>query len=117
MTITVNTKAYAFDTNTTPDIGRHNGPSQTFQVKDHLDLKRTAPKPSGDFDGVARASAKFVRTVTLASGETADAIAEAYFSIPVGMAEADVDSLRDDLGDFLISSNGDDLVYKHDINQ
>lgn len=117
MTVTVNTKAYSFDTNTTPDIGRHTGPSQTFSAKDYLDLKRTAPKPNGDFLGVARSGAKFVRTVTLASGETADAIAEASFSIPVGMAEADVDSLRDDLGDLLISSNGDDLVYKHDVNQ
>lgn len=117
MTVTVNTKAYAFDTNPTPDSGRHTGPANTFAVKDILDLKRVSPKPSGDFDGVARATAKFVRTVTLASGEKAEAIAEASFSIPVGMAEADVDAIRDDLGDLLISSNGDDLVFKHDINQ
>lgn len=117
MTITVNTKAYAFDTNTTPDIGRHVGPAQTHSVKDYLELKRTAPKPTPTFAGVARSSAKFVRTVTLGDGSKADAIFEGSFSIPVGMAEADVDSLRDDAGDFLISSNGDDLVWKHDINQ
>lgn len=117
MTVTVNTKAYAFDTNPTPDSGRHVGPSNTFQAKDYLDLKRTAPKPNGDFAGVARSSAKFVRTVTLADGSKAEAIAEGSFSIPVGMAEADVDSIRDDLGDLLISTVGDDLVYKHDINQ
>jgi hypothetical protein len=45
------------------------------------------------------------------------AIGYAEFSIPVGMAEADIDSLRDDLGDLLISSNGDDLVFKHKIVQ
>jgi hypothetical protein len=117
VTITVNTKAYAFDTNPTPDAGRHVGPAQTYQVKDYLDLRRTAPKPTADFDGVARASLKFVRTVTLADGSKADAIAEASFSIPVGMAEADIDSLRDDLGDLLISQNGDDAVYKQDIAQ
>lgn len=117
MTITVNTKAYAFDTNPSPDTGRHIGPSNNFSVKDYLDLKRTAAKPTADFDGVARSSAKFTRTVTLASGESATAIAEASLSIPVGMAEADVDALRDDLGDFLVSSNGDDLVWKHSINQ
>lgn len=117
MTITVNTKAYAFDTNTTPDIGRHNGPGQNFQTKDYLDLRRTAPKANGDFLGVARSSAKFVRTVTLASGQKADAIAEVSFSIPVGMSKADVDSIRDDIGDLAISTSGDDLVYKHDINQ
>lgn len=117
MTITVNTKAYAFDTNQTPDSGRHVGPAQTHSIKDYLDLRRTAAKPTATFAGVARASAKFVRTVTLGDGSKADAIAEASFSIPVGMAEADVDSLRDDLGDLLISANGDDLVWKHDINQ
>lgn len=117
MTITVNTKAYAFDTNPTPDAGRHNGPAQTFQVKDYLDLKRTAPKPTTTSEGVARSSAKFTRTVTLANGDKAIAIAEANFSIPVGMVSADIDSLRDDLGDLLVSSNGDALVEGHDINQ
>lgn len=117
MTITVNTKAYAFDTNPTSDAGRHNGPAANLQTKDYLDLRRVHPKPNGDFLGVARASLKFVRTVSLAQGGTADAIAEASFSIPVGMSEADIDSLRDDLGDLLISSNGDDAVYKQKINQ
>jgi hypothetical protein len=31
------------------------------------------------------------------------------------MAEADVDSLRDDLGDLLLLQAADDLVWKHDI--
>jgi hypothetical protein len=117
MTVTVNTKAYAFDTNLTPDSGRHLGPAHTFQDKDYLDLKRTAPKPSGDFLGVARASAKFVRTITLASGQRVDAIVECVASLPVGMTQAQIDSIRDDAGDFLISSNGNDLFYKHDVNQ
>jgi len=117
MTVTVNTKAYAFDTNPTPDIGRHKGPAHTFQTKDYLDLKRTNPKPNGDFLGVARAGAKFVRTVTLAQGGTGEAIVEVTSSLPVGMAEADIDSIRDDLGDLLISTNGDDLFYKQKINQ
>lgn len=117
MTVTVNTKAYAFDTNPTPDTGRHQGPSATFASKDHLDLKRVAPKPNGDFLGVARASAKFVRTVALSQGGEGEMIAEAHFSIPVGASEAAIDSIRDDLGDLLISQNGDDLVFKHDINQ
>lgn len=117
MTVTVNTKAYTFDTNPTPDTGRHLGPAHTFAVKDILDLKRTAPKPTADFDGVARSAAKFARTVTLASGKKAEAIAEGSFSIPVGMSDADIDALRDDLGDYLIASVGGDLVKKHDINQ
>jgi len=117
MTVTVNTKAYAFDTNMTPDSARHTGPAQTAADKDYLDLKRVAPKPTADFDGVSRATAKFVRTKTLASGRKVELIAEANFSVPVGVAQADVDSIRDDLGDFLIASNGSDLVWKADITQ
>lgn len=117
MTITVNTKAYAFDSNPTPDIGRHVGPAQTFEAKDYLDLARTAPKPTTTFRGVARARAKFVRTVTLDDNTKADAIVEVSCSLPVGMSEANIDSLRDDMGDLLISANGDDLFYKHDISQ
>jgi len=117
MTITVNTKAYAFDTNVTPDVGRHTGPANTYEIKDYVDLKRTAPKPNGTFRGVARASAKFVKTVTLDDSTKADAIVEATFSIPVGMSKANIDSIRDDLGDLLISTNGHDLVYKQDIAQ
>lgn len=117
MTVTVNTRAYAFDSNPTPDSGRHTGPAHTFQAKDVLDLKRTAPKPTLTFDGVARASVKFARRVTLANGEFAEAIGEASFSLPVGMADADIDLIRDDLGDYLISSGAGDLLKKHDITQ
>jgi hypothetical protein len=117
MTVTVNTRAYAFDSNPTPDIGRHVGPAQTFEAKDYLDLARTAPKPTATFRGVARSRAKFVRTVTLDDGTKADALVEVSSSLPVGMAKADIDLLRDDTGDLLVSSNGDDLFYKHDISQ
>jgi hypothetical protein len=115
MTITVNTKAYAFDTNPSADQGVHVGPSNTFASKDVLVLGRSAAKPTATYAGNARSSAKFQRTVTLGDGSTAIATAEASFSIPVGMAEADVDSLRDDLGDLLLLQAADDLVWKHDI--
>lgn len=118
MTVTVNTKAYTFDTNLSPDACRHTGPAHTFGVKDYLDLKRTAPKPTATFKGVARASAKFVRTLTNATtGETADAICEYSISAPAWATTTQLDSIRDDLGDFVISSNGSDLTNKHDINQ
>lgn len=116
MTITVNTKDYTFDTNPAPNIGRHKGPAHTYQAKDYLDLKRTDPKPTADFAGVARAGAKFVRTVTLADGSKGDAIIDVNVSLPVGMAEADIDSLRDDTGDFLLSPAADDLFVKQKIN-
>lgn len=117
MTVTVNTKAYAFDTNPTPESARLVGPAQTASAKDYLDLKRVAPKPTADFEGVSRATAKFVRTVTTSAGKKVDVLIEIHSSIPVGVVKADVDSIRDDAGDFLISSNGDDLLWKGKISQ
>jgi hypothetical protein len=116
MTITVNTKVYSLDTNLTPDSIRYVCPLNDFDTKEILDLKRTAAKPTVDFPGVARSSAKFSRTVVI-GGVSYTNIGEANFSIVVGTAAADIDSLRDDLGDLLISSNGDDLVEKHKISQ
>lgn len=111
----INTKTYAFDSNTA-DNAKYAGPANDFDTKDILELKRTAAKPTATFPGVARSSAKFSRTVVI-GGVSYTAIAEANFSIPVGMVGADIDSLRDDLGDFLISANGDNLVEKHQIVQ
>lgn len=116
MSITVNTKVYAFDSTQTPDRNRYTGPSHTFTVKDLLDFARVQPKPTGDFRGVARASAKFTRTVTLDDSTKATAIVEVTASLPVGMAEADVDSIRDDMGDLLLLTAADDLFLKQDIN-
>lgn len=117
MSFTLNTKAYAFDTNPSSDVGRHVGPAHTLSVKDLIDLKRVMPKPTSTFAGVARAGVKIARTVTLSSGAKAEAIVEVSSSLPVGMVQADVDSIRDDLGDLLISSNGSDLFWKQKINQ
>jgi hypothetical protein len=111
----INTKTYAFDSNTA-DAAKYAGPGNDFDSKDILELKRTAPKPTSTFPGVARSSAKFSRTVVINSVPYT-MIAEASFSIPVGALAADIDSIRDDLGDFLISSNGDNLVEKHAIVQ
>lgn len=115
MSLTVNTKAYSLDSTQTPDRNRYTGPAHDMSTKDYLDASRVAAKPTADFDGVARSSLKFTRTVVV-DGAKQTAIAEASFSIPVGTAEADVDSIRDDLADALLSQAGDDLVLKHDIN-
>lgn len=118
MSITVNTKVYSLDSTQTPDRNRYTGPSHTLSAKDYFDLSRVSPKATSDFSGVARSSVKITRTVALtgALSSSGTAIAEASFSTPVGMAEVDVDSLRDDLGDLLLLPSIDDLVYKHDIN-
>jgi len=117
MTITLNTLAYSQDASVTRDKVEYTGPSNTFAIKDKLSLARVAPKPTLTFDGVARAEVKRTKTVTLANGKTADAIVTATVSFPVGMAKADADALRDDVGDFLIGANGDSLMWAHDITQ
>ncbi len=117
MSITLNTLVYSEDAALNPNMVRHTGPDASFQSKDYIDLSRTAPKPSANSAGVARARVKRTKTVTLADASTADAIITVDFTFPVGMAEADADALRDDVGDYLISTDAKDLSWKHDIRQ
>lgn len=116
MSVTLNTKVYTFDTNTTPNSGRHVGPANTASAKDYFELKRVAAKPTATFPGMVRASVKFVRTVTV-NGEQYDSFFEGSIAYPAGTSDADVDALRDDAGDLIISGNGGDLYKKHKIVQ
>lgn len=115
MTITVNTRAYAQDSFANPNKVQYTGPAHSFAGKDLLTLGRTAPKPTKDSRGVARAEAKFTKTVTLDNGLKADAIVTITCSLPVGMAKADADSIRDDAGDLAISAVGETLFWNHDL--
>jgi hypothetical protein len=117
MTITLNTLAYNQDAFASPNKVEYTGPANTFAIKDKLSLARVAPKPAGTFRGVARAEVKRTKTVTLDDGTKADAIVTLNFSFPVGMAKADADALRDDVGDYAISTGGGDLAWAHDITQ
>lgn len=115
MSITLNTLAYAQDSFVTPNKVNYVGPSQNFTTKDLLSLGRTAPKPTATYAGNARSEVKRTKTVTLADGSKADAIITVSASFPVGMAQADVNSLRDDVGDFLISADAGTLMWNHDL--
>jgi hypothetical protein len=53
--------------------------------------------------------------VTIGTDLTADAIITVSCSLPVGMAQADVDALRNDVGDFLVSTEGGTLLWNHDL--
>lgn len=117
MAITLNTVSFNEDTSINSNLVRYVSSSNTFSAKDILDLGRTAPKPTPTFAGVARASAKRTKTVTLADGTTADAIVRIECSLPVGMSKTDADALRDDVGDFAISANCDSLFWNHDLKQ
>jgi len=115
MSITLNTLAYSQDSFVSKDKVQYTGPAHTFSVKDLLTLSRTLPKPDKTFAGVARAEAKRTKTVTLADGSKADAIVTITCSLPVGMAQADADALRDDVGDFAISAAAGTLFWSHDL--
>jgi hypothetical protein len=118
MAITLNTKSYQQDATLSKDAVRYTGPDSDFQTIDALDLKRTAPKPTKDFAGVARSQLKLSRSVVTSSetGTKWPAIFDVQVSIPVGATEADVDNI---LADFaaLFAAGGvaKSVVFAHDI--
>lgn len=116
MSYTLNAKAYDYDTQRGPEHLRFSGPAQTLSIKDHLDVKRVRPKPSGDFAGQGKASAKLTRTVTVGT-ETGLGILEVSSSFPVGATVADVESMITDLGTWLVTASADSLLVDQDINQ
>lgn len=109
MALIIATKTYNFDNNPTPDSARYTGPAQTATVKDLVTLKRTAPKATKDFGGVARSGVKTVKSVVIA-GVTRDLIAETFFSYPVGADGATITALRVDHASMLSSAQATTLV-------
>lgn len=106
MSLTVNAGTYNADSYGSNSMG-YIGPLKTSSVKDDLILRRTAPKATNNFSGVARTQAKLTRTKTLTGALTPswDLIADLQFSLPVGIADADVDSLCADLGALIASAS------------
>lgn len=68
------------------------GVLKTNTVKDDIVLRRTSPKPTAVFSGVARSGCKFTRTLTLTGAltPTADIIFDVSVSAPVGASDADL---------------------------
>lgn len=114
MAITLNTKSYVLDSQPSPDSAKYAGPAATFDKKDFLLISRTAPKRTATSQGVARARAVTKRTFVV-DGVYHDVIFNTEMSVPVGVASTDVDAVRDDHGDFIISTACQDLVNKHDL--
>jgi len=115
MSITLNTLVYNQDSFASPDRVVYVGPSHTYTLKDQIFLGRAAPKPTKDFRGVARAYFKRVKTLTLDDSTKADVIINVEVAVPVGAASADVDAVRDDVGDLIISAIGQAVVNTTDI--
>lgn len=99
----LNTRNYIAQ-RTLPDSVTYNGTANTLSVKDTFEQKRSFPKPTAVFAGVAKPAAKRVKTVTLADSKKADAILMLTGSMPVGIADADVDALLADLGAYCTSN-------------
>jgi len=116
MSLTLNTKSYNQD-RISPDSIVYSGPAQTFTIKDSVELKRVAPKPTKDFRGVSRPQIKLVRTVTLDDASKKDAILTIGGSLPVGMTATDITSLVADAVDALTleESGTTSLFQKNDI--
>lgn len=100
MSITLSTKSYSQD-RISPDAIVYSGPAQTFTVKDNVEVKRVAPKPTKDFRGVSRPQYKITRTVDLDDATKKDAILTIGGSLPVGMTPAALSSLVADAVDLL----------------
>lgn len=116
MSMTINAVSWTQDTFESPNKVRYTSPAHTFSVKDLITLARTAPKPTADFAGVARAEMKRTKTVTLADGSKADAIITISCSLPVGISATDADALRDDVGDWALEGSYSGALFKnHDL--
>jgi hypothetical protein len=99
MPLVFNAKTYTADSYASDSVG-YIGAAKTLSVDDDLFLNRTDPKPTSVFSGVARASSKMTRTLTLTGAltPTGTAILEIKVSVPVGAASADIDALLNDMG-------------------
>lgn len=118
MALTVNAKTYNNDVPRSPDILRYTGPLHTLSFPDYIDLSRTAPKATADYDGKGRARVKLTRRATNGSGvHLGDYIFDVAVSIPVGSASAEQDSVINDIAAWLATTAAKDLFKSHDIVQ
>lgn len=117
MSLTINAKAYAFDTQRTPDSVRYSGPDHTLSVKDYTDVKRVAPKPTTTYGGTGKASVKMTRTVTDGTDPVGDGIFEISSSFPRDSATAEQQAFLTDLAAWLATAAATSVFLDHDINQ
>lgn len=119
MALTISTKTYSSD-RIQADAVAYAGPGNSLSAQDIIELKRTYPKPVGDFGGMARPGFRIVRTVPLNGDAATTALASLTFTgaFPVGMAEADIESLIADAVDLLQLEEAEttNVIKKLDIN-
>jgi|SwirhirootsSR3_FD_contig_61_2980747_length_2109_multi_3_in_0_out_0_1 hypothetical protein len=106
MSLVFNTKTYSADSFGANQVG-FIGPAKSGSVKDDLVLRRTGAKPVTNFSGVNRSNLKLTRTQTLTNALTPshDAIMDIVSSLPVGMSDASVDAMCDDVAALIGSAS------------
>lgn len=98
MSLVFNAKTYTADSFSANNVG-YIGAAKTVTVADDLRLARTAAKPTAVFSGFGRTEAKATRTHTLTGAltTTGNSIFRVEVSLPVGIPNADVDTLCADM--------------------
>lgn len=78
----------------TPTRSTYIGANHSLSARDTLNFYRTLPKPSGNFNGVAKTALKFSKDIVVDGRDGADVTApiiiEVSASIPVGATAAQV---------------------------
>lgn len=113
MPLTVNAATYAGDTARSPDSYRYLGPAHTHAVKDYIDVKRTAPKPTSVSKGWGKSEVKLTRTLTNGTDSVGDAIVSISTSFPVDAVAAQKELMLTDLGVFLGTATSDLVLVSH----
>lgn len=117
MGLTVNAKSYATDAVSANNVG-YVGPAKTMSIKDDINLKRIAPSPTALYSGNSQVSAKLQRTHTLTGALTAtgNSTFELRGVFPVGMPQADIDTICADLGAWLASAEAKTVFKTPKVN-
>lgn len=116
MAITLNTKSYDLDAWQNPNLVYYRGPAADHKTRDEVALGRTPPKANASGPGTARAMIRVAKTVFDTAGNPrGDVIMTTNISYPVGATDAELDAVRDDLGDLLISTAGGAVVNDFDL--
>lgn len=112
-----NTRTYNADS-ITADKVIYAGPAHTFTTADLLQLARVYPKPTKDFAGVARPQIKRTKSVVTnaTTGERHNAIVDISGSLPVGMADADIDAMLADIAAWINTADAKALFKSLDVN-
>jgi len=92
----------------------YTGPNNALDSRELMTVYRTAPKPAGNFKGVAKSTVKFSRDVEIEGKDSttnvgAVELGEVSFSIPVGTSAADAMILRQRL---IAALDDDTLMVK-----